>query len=158
MHTDTTLRERFWERYALEDMTNAEWEAVCDGCGQCCQIKLEDPESGERALTDVVCRLMNTDTARCSDYDNRFSRVPECLQLSRDTLNTYEWLPDSCGYRRLNENRKLAGWHPLRAGNDRRMREKGISVAGRVYSESVVTDEALDDHIIAILPMAADSG
>ena len=153
MCPSTGLRERFWERYSLAEMTDAEWEAVCDGCGQCCQIKLEDPDSRERALTDVVCRLMDVATARCSDYEHRFARVPECLQLSRETLSVYEWLPDSCGYRRLHEHRSLAGWHPLRAGNDRRMREKGICVAGRVYSEAAVPDEALSDHIIAILPM-----
>ena len=157
MSATETLREQFWERYSLEEMTDAEWEALCDGCGQCCQIKLEDPDSGERAITDVVCRLMDTKTARCGDYANRFSRVPECLQLSRDKLEEYSWLPDSCAYRRLYEHRKLAGWHPLRAGSDRRMREKGISVAGRVYSEAHVSDAQLDDHIIAILPMAPTS-
>lgn len=151
------LRAQFWERYSLDEMTDAEWEELCDGCGQCCQIKLEDPDSGERAITDVVCRLMDIKTARCSDYTNRFSRVPECLQLSRDKLKEYSWLPYSCAYRRLNEGRKLADWHPLRAGSYRRIRENGISVAGRVYSEEEVADAQLDDHIIAILPMAPTS-
>lgn len=154
MSEDTGLRKRFWEHYSLEEMTDTEWEALCDGCGQCCQIKLEDPESGERAITDVVCRLMDTTTARCSDYTHRFSRVPECLQLSRDKLAEYNWLPDSCAYRCLYENRALADWHPLRSGSDHCMREQGISVAGRVYSEANVSDDQLDDHIIAILPIA----
>lgn len=147
------VRERFWERYTLDEMSDAEWEALCDGCGQCCLIKLEDPDSGERALTNVACRLLDTETARCRDYAHRFDTVPECLQLTRASLAQFDWLPDSCAYRRLHEKRGLAGWHPLRAGNDARMRRKGVSVAGRCFSEHEVPDADIDDHIIAILPM-----
>lgn len=147
------VRERFWEHYSLDEMTDVEWEALCDGCGQCCLIKLEDPDTGERALTNVACRLLDTSTARCSDYEHRFTKVPECLQLTRESLKRFDWLPGTCAYRRVHEGRGLAGWHPLRAGNDARMRRKGVSVAGRAFSEHEVSDAALDDHIIAILPM-----
>lgn len=147
----TTLRERFWERFTLDELTDAEWEALCDGCGRCCLMKMEDPDSGEVALLDVACGLLDTESCRCSDYEHRFERVPECTQLTRENLPAFDWLPGSCAYRRMAEGRGLAGWHPLIAGNTQRMHRKGISVKGIAVSENEVDEEDFEDHIIAIL-------
>ena len=34
------LRAKFWENLPLEELNEAEWEALCDGCGLCCLVKL----------------------------------------------------------------------------------------------------------------------
>lgn len=51
------MRERFWERFTLEELTPQEWEALCDGCGQCCLLKLHDEDTQELAVLNVACRL-----------------------------------------------------------------------------------------------------
>ncbi|WP_136253795.1 MULTISPECIES: YcgN family cysteine cluster protein [Halomonadaceae] len=147
------MRERFWERYPLEELSDTEWEALCDGCGQCCLLKIEDEVSGDVAVLNVACELLDISSCRCSDYENRFARVPDCTQLTVARVDDFRWLPHSCAYRRLHEGRKLAGWHPLISGDPARVHRKGISVASFAVSQKEVPEEALEDHIIAILPI-----
>jgi len=147
------MRERFWERYRLDELTEEEWEALCDGCGQCCLLKFQDDDTGELAVLGVACELLDVESCRCSDYDNRFARVPDCTRLTPERVEEFRWLPHSCAYRRLAEGRKLARWHPLLCGDPERVHRKGISVRSFALSRRDVPDEALEDHIIAILPI-----
>src|SRR6188768_2700694 len=91
----------FWRRKALGEMTRAEWESLCDGCGRCCLHKLRDEETGELGWTNVACRLLDTQTCRCTDYANRKARVPDCVKLTPKRLAQIDWLPPSCAYRLL---------------------------------------------------------
>ncbi|MGM0982457.1 MAG: YcgN family cysteine cluster protein [Pseudomonadota bacterium] len=147
------MRERFWERFDLEELTSEEWEALCDGCGQCCLLKFQDDTSGELAVLNVACELLDIHSCRCSDYAHRFEKVPDCTQLTPERIDDFRWLPKSCAYRRLAEGRKLAAWHPLIAGGPERMHRKGISVRSFAVSQRDVPEEELEEHIIAILPI-----
>lgn len=124
----------FWEQ-PLDQITDAQWEALCDGCGQCCIHKLEDADTGEIYNTDVACRLLDTRTARCMDYPNRKRHVPDCLQLTRETAGTLPWLPESCAYRLRANDQSLPEWHYLVCGDRDAVKRAGVSVAGRVISE-----------------------
>lgn len=143
------MRPRFWERVALEDMTRQEWEALCDGCGRCCLLKLEDEDTGRVHYTNVTCRLFDAETRTCGNYALRRQLVPGCVVLTPDTMDdAVDWMPASCAYRRLHEGLGLADWHPLISGRRESVAEAGIAVAQPTVPEYEVAEEDLEDHVL----------
>ncbi|MEO1201309.1 MAG: YcgN family cysteine cluster protein [Pseudomonadota bacterium] len=129
------MKQPFWERKSLSEMTSTEWESLCDGCALCCMHKVEDEDSGEVFYTNLACRLLETDSCRCTDYPNRVKQVADCLSLTPDDSEAFEWLPATCAYRLLSRGEPLFDWHPLITGDPESVHEAGISVRGDVLSE-----------------------
>ena len=139
----------FWRRKSLIEMTPDEWESLCDGCGRCCLLKLEDEDTSEVVYTDVACRLLDLGTCRCTRYPDRTRLVPDCIVLTPENLERLDWMPSTCAYRLLHEGKDLPEWHPLVSGRRNSVHEAGISVRGRVLREGEVRDEDLEDRIVA---------
>lgn len=143
------MRINFWRRKSLADMTQREWESLCDGCGRCCLLKLEDEDTLKVYYTDVACRLLDQQTCRCKDYPNRAKFVKDCVQLTPDNEDGWSWMPATCAYRLVAEGHDLYWWHPLVSGDPETVHQAGISVRGRCSgTERTVRVRDLADHIV----------
>ena len=138
----------FWQTKRLAEMTPAEWESLCDGCGRCCLKKLEDEATGKVVYTDVACRLLDRERCRCTRYTERHALVPDCVALDANSTDTMRWLPTTCAYRRLAEGKPLEWWHPLVSGDPATVHSAGISVRGRTLPEDTVGDDELQARVI----------
>lgn len=141
----STHRDRFWE-LPIEALTGPEWEALCDGCGQCCLHKAEDEDTGDIYMTNVACRLLDIPSARCSDYKHRKAQVPDCVRLTPKLAATLPWLPDSCSYRLRAEGEPLPAWHYLVCGDPEAVHRAGASVRGKAIPEALAGP--LENHVI----------
>jgi uncharacterized cysteine cluster protein YcgN (CxxCxxCC family) len=138
----------FWQRKTLTELTDEEWESLCDGCGRCCLKKLQDEDTGKVAYTDVVCKLLDGDRCRCRRYARRHELVPDCVALRAGDDQTFAWLPTTCAYRQLAAGKPLEWWHPLVSGDPDTVHRAGISVRGRTLREADVPADELDTRII----------
>jgi uncharacterized cysteine cluster protein YcgN (CxxCxxCC family) len=140
-----TAESDFWER-PLDHLTREQWEALCDGCGQCCLHKIEDADTGEIFRTNVACKLLDLKTARCSDYRHRRAFVPDCLRLTLRNAASLDWLPPTCAYRLRADGEPLPDWHYLVCGDRDAVHRAGVSVVGKVVSETEAGP--LEHHIV----------
>lgn len=142
------IRPKFWEKHPLDELSKPEWEALCDGCGRCCLLKLED-DDGAIAFTDVSCRLLDTKTCTCGQYALRKQMVAGCVVLTPENIDRIAyWMPATCAYRLLYQGDKIPDWHPLISGTQDSVDAAGISMRGKVVPEYEVDEDDLDDHII----------
>ena len=142
-----TDQNAFWKNKTLRQMSPSEWEALCDGCGKCCLVKLIDDLTDDLHYTTVACKLLDCESCQCGDYENRKSLVEDCVILSPRLIEELHWMPSTCAYRLIYEGKDLYWWHPLISGNPNTVHEAGISVRGRVISEREVKDSELPKYI-----------
>lgn len=138
----------FWKTKKLHEMTPKEWESLCDGCGKCCLVKLEDEETNELFFTSLHCKLLDGSTCQCKDYPNRKKYVPTCVKLTPEVVATVDWLPQSCAYLLVHEGKDLFPWHHLISGDREAVHREGYSCKDRTRTEEGVADEGADEHLI----------
>lgn len=137
------VSEPFWKTKSLAEMSPEEWDSLCDGCALCCMNKIEDIDSGEIFYTNTACHLLDQSICRCSDYESRKQKVPDCIQLSPENILEYYWLPDTCAYRKLANGEDLDQWHPLISGRRESVHEASVSLLGQM-----VPDDEHEDFMI----------
>ena len=142
------LEDRFWEKKGLDELDREEWEALCDGCGRCCLIKIEDEDSGELFYTNVICEYHDSLHCECTRYRDRSILVPECIKVTPEVARSEHWLPDTCAYRLLAQGKPLFDWHPLISGDRDSVHEADISVRDKVVSEAYVHPDELAEHLV----------
>jgi uncharacterized cysteine cluster protein YcgN (CxxCxxCC family) len=148
------MGEPFWKLKTLEEMTDREWESLCDGCGKCCLAKLEDEDTGDIHWTNVGCRLFDAESCRCTDYSHRLAKVADCVRLTPQNVCTIKWLPSTCAYRLIAEGRDLYWWHHLVSGSAETIHQAGMSMRGRVsVSENDLSEpEDYFDYVLSDEP------
>ena len=140
--TDET--QPFWKTKRLEEMSQSEWESLCDGCGQCCLHKLQDWDTGDYYVTNCACKLLDCFTARCKSYETRFNYVPDCVQLTPKKVYDLDWLPETCAYRLIADGKDLEDWHPLVSGDPESVHQAGVSIQGKATAGEYTPEEMMD--------------
>jgi len=142
-----TDNKPFWETKTLDEMTAAEWESLCDGCGQCCLYVLHNEETGDVFETDVACTLFDPGTRRCTNYENRFAHVDDCVKVTPQNAQALHWMPKTCAYRLLANGQKLEKWHPLISGDPQSVVRAGVATDTDLRRETEIGDALLEDRI-----------
>jgi len=138
----------FWKEKTLAQMSTQEWESLCDGCGKCCLNKIIDDDTEALHFTNVACHLLHTKSCKCRKYEQRFKLVKDCVKVSLDDIEQFHWLPASCAYRLLVEEKPLPAWHPLITGSQSAMHKAGCSIRGKIISEAAIDLDNLEDYIV----------
>ena len=136
----------FWKKKPLKELSKAEWELLCDGCGKCCLNKID--LRGKVYFTNARCRFLDEKTCLCQIYEHRFEKVSDCRDIDLKTvLNEPEILPKTCAYRLLAEGESLPAWHPLISKNAASVHEEKQSLRGRLLvCETEVRD--YEDYVV----------
>ena len=122
----------FWETRKLNEMTEEQWESICDRCGKCCLVKIG---TFRIKFTKIACPLLDICTGHCKDYEHRWDYVPGCIKLTPENLKKCKkLLPKTCAYLWVLKKHTLPPWHPLVSKKKNSVQTAGLSVKNRAIS------------------------
>ncbi|MBT3311674.1 MAG: YcgN family cysteine cluster protein [Desulfobacteraceae bacterium] len=139
----------FWEIKSLHEMTETEWESLCDGCSMCCLEKIEYEDTGEVLYTCVACMHLDITDCSCKEYKNRFIST-NCKKITAENILDMKWLPDTCAYKTIAEGRSLEWWHPLISGDKNTIHDAGISISNIAISGKYIHPDDLESYVIQV--------
>lgn len=130
----------FWQTTPLTEMSETQWESLCDGCGKCCYRKFIEGRGKRQRLyyTRIACNLLDLETGKCGHYCERFKLEPDCTKLTKKNLPDFAWLPKTCAYRLIYEDKPLFDWHPLVSGDPHSVKKSGVLIENGVHESDVI--------------------
>ena len=140
------LKNKFWKNKQLAELSKDEWEALCDRCGKCCLLKLEDIDTGKIEITNISCKLLCTKTCSCKEYKSRKLIVDDCIELTYKNVLDLDWMPKTCAYLLIAQGKNLPSWHHLISGDHNAVHTSGNSVLGNTVEEN--DNLNLEEYII----------
>lgn len=140
------LEPEFWKHKKLDEMNEAECEALCDGCGKCCLNKIEI--KGKIHFTSACCRFLDCKTCLCKIYEHRFEAMYDCRKIDLAAVREKpRWLPKTCAYWLLDNGYDLPEWHPLKTNRADSVKNAGMDLSNReLINETKVKD--YEDYIV----------
>jgi uncharacterized cysteine cluster protein YcgN (CxxCxxCC family) len=72
--------------------------------------------------------------------------VPSCVKLRPEDVREFHWLPRTCAYRLVHEDKDLPDWHPLISGRAESVAEADASVLSwyEVRDDQISEDDFVD--------------
>lgn len=137
----------YWKTRTLDEMTNQEWEALCDGCGICCLEKIQYEDTGEVEYTYVACRYLDISACHCRNYENRFRSAVNCAVMTPGNIKQLTWLPATCAYRAVAEGRGLEWWHPLVSNDTQTVHDAGISIRNKAIPGKYIHPKDIEGYL-----------
>ena len=145
-----TTSNKFWETKSLSEMSDEEWESLCDGCGKCCLVQLQDDKTNELLQTNVACWLFDTKQCQCKSYSDRATLEPSCLIMNKENVaESVAFAPATCAYKLLHEGKPLFEWHPLISGTQESIHRSGMSVKNKTIAMHELGNNEIEDYIIS---------
>lgn len=141
-------KNRFWEEVPFDQLSEAEWESLCDGCCQCCAHKLQDEDTDEIFKTNIICQYLDLKQCSCTVYSERRQMVPDCIKVTTQNADKLSWMPETCAYRLLANGKPLPEWHPLLNDDPESVIKAGVSVKGKVICETDINEEDMEDFVV----------
>ena len=143
------MRKNFWKNIPITELTAEEWEAICDGCGKCCLIKLQKHAKSVPCFTSVACKFLNTKSCKCKVYSSRRQKKNDCIILTPKNIKKIkDWLPSTCAYRLVSEKKDLPEWHHLNTKSYNTVHLTNNSVQKLAVSELLVDEEDLENFVM----------
>jgi uncharacterized protein len=104
------------------------------------------PQPAKSITPGWPVQLLDIHTCRCSQYQQRHILVHDCLELTPANIRKLRWLPRTCAYRLVAENKELPSWHPLISGDPQSVHAAGISVRQLAISEQHVHPDNFEKY------------